>query len=79
MYSRKAWGGNTDPYILTKFITPDEVEGDPTVSLVVFEWSDRDLIGHVTEERNEYGYEEVSGHTVSDVERRLRMGTAARS
>lgn len=60
MYSRKAWGGSTDPYILTKFIKPEKVEGDPTVSLVVFEWADRDLIGHVTEEENEYGFETVS-------------------
>lgn len=59
MYSRKAWGGKTDPYILTKFIKPEKVEGDPTISLVVFEWSDRDLIGHVTSPENEYGFEEV--------------------
>lgn len=60
MYSRKAWGGNTDPYILTKFLKPDKGDGNPTVSLVVFEWSDRDLIGHVLEEKNEYGFETVS-------------------
>jgi len=47
MYSRKAWGGNLDPFILTKFMKPEEIpEGeDPVVSLVVFEWQDKHLIG----------------------------------
>ena len=46
MYSRKAWGGDTDPFILTTF-TEETPEGDedPVVSLVVFEWKDHDLIG----------------------------------
>ena len=46
MYSRKAWGGDTDPFVLTKFIknTPKEDE-DPIVSLVIFEWRDEDLVG----------------------------------
>ena len=46
MYSRKAWGGDTDPFILTKFIksTP-EGNPNPQVSLVVFEWRDEDLVG----------------------------------
>lgn len=35
-----------DPFILTKFIqaTP-EGDGDPIVSLVIFEWKDEDLVG----------------------------------
>jgi hypothetical protein len=46
MYSRKAWGGNVDPFILTKFVTPKLADGeDPVVSLVVFEWKDEELIG----------------------------------
>ena len=47
MYSRSSWGGPVDPFILIKFIPPPDgpQEGDPTVSLVVFEWKDRDLIG----------------------------------
>ena len=47
MYSRKDWGGNIDPFILTKFMKPDNIpEGDdPIVSLVVFEWKDKHLIG----------------------------------
>jgi len=47
MYSRKSWGGNVSPYILVKFLKPAEIpEGeDPVVSMVVFEWTDRPLIG----------------------------------
>jgi hypothetical protein len=47
MYSRKAWGGNVDPFILTKFMKPEDIpEGeDPVISLVVFEWQDKHLIG----------------------------------
>ncbi|KAI5357663.1 hypothetical protein Slin15195_G035400 [Septoria linicola] len=47
MYSRKTWGGNVDPYILVKFVHPDNIpEGqDPIVSLVIFEWRDRPYIG----------------------------------
>ena len=46
MYSRKAWGGDTDPFILTKFIksTP-EGNPNPQVSVVIFEWKDEDLVG----------------------------------
>lgn len=46
MYSRKAWGGDTDPFILVKFIgnTPKGDE-DPVVSLVIFEWRDEDMVG----------------------------------
>jgi len=46
MYSKSAWGGAVDPFILTKFIkiTPEGDE-DPLVSLVVFEWRDEDLVG----------------------------------
>ncbi|KAL1966815.1 hypothetical protein VTN77DRAFT_3780 [Rasamsonia byssochlamydoides] len=48
MYSRKAWGGDVDPFILTKFVkvNPEE-EGDPLVSLVIFEWNDEELIGRI--------------------------------
>lgn len=46
MYSRKSWGGPVDPYILVKFEHPEVPEGqDPIVSLVIFEWADRPLIG----------------------------------
>ncbi|KAL9013946.1 MAG: hypothetical protein Q9173_001383 [Seirophora scorigena] len=46
MYSKKGWGGDTDPFILTTFdkaSTPDDK--DVFVSLVVFEFRDEDLIG----------------------------------
>ncbi|PLN75750.1 lung seven transmembrane receptor-domain-containing protein [Aspergillus taichungensis] len=46
MYSRKAWGGEVDPFILTKFAPAADVgDKDPLVSLVIFEWSDEALIG----------------------------------
>ena len=46
MYSKSAWGGSVDPFILTKFIqTTPEGDEDPIVSLVVFEWKDEDLVG----------------------------------
>lgn len=49
MYSRKAWGGSIDPFILTTFVKPDGLglDGDPLVSLVIFEWGDEDLIGRI--------------------------------
>lgn len=46
MYSRKAWGGDVDPFILTKIFKPDDLgDSDPLVSLLVFEWEDEGLIG----------------------------------
>ncbi len=48
-----------DPFILTHFVKPDNLQGDPLVSLVVFEWADKDLIGHPV---NDQGYGAVSSH-----------------
>lgn len=45
MYSRKAWGGSVDPFILVKFTKSDSAESDPLASLVIFEWNDENLIG----------------------------------
>ena len=47
MYSRRAWGGSVDPFILTKFVKNTEAadDADPIVSLVIFEWRDEELIG----------------------------------
>ncbi|KXS95942.1 hypothetical protein AC578_7984 [Pseudocercospora eumusae] len=47
MYSRKSWGGSIDPFIMVKFIHPENLpdDQDPIVSLVIFEWTDRPLIG----------------------------------
>lgn len=47
MYSRKSWGGSVDPFILTKFVKPDNIpeDQDPVVSLVLFEWRDKDFVG----------------------------------
>lgn len=44
MYSKSAWGGPVDPFILLKFL-PYTGDDDPVVSLVIFEWKDEDLIG----------------------------------
>lgn len=50
MYSRKSWGGSVDPYIMTMFKTykdqgHDDPNTDPIVSVVVFEYSDHNLLG----------------------------------
>lgn len=52
MYSKKDWNGNVDPFILTKFMKPGTIpEGqDPIVSLIVFEWQDKPLIGKPLDE-----------------------------
>lgn len=46
MYSKSAWGGPVDPFILAVFpndtIKADE---DPIVSLIIFEWRDQGFIG----------------------------------
>ncbi|KAK3989527.1 lung seven transmembrane receptor-domain-containing protein [Cladorrhinum sp. PSN332] len=52
MYDKNAWGGPVDPFILVKFTDVGKDQGDdPTVSLLIFEWRDQELIG--TPERNE--------------------------
>lgn len=45
MYSRSAWGGSVDPFILVKFSKADGAQNDPLASLVIFEWKDENLIG----------------------------------
>ena len=47
MYSRKAWGAEVDPFILTKFAKVEDgtTTQDNLVSLVIFEWGDESLIG----------------------------------
>ncbi|KAL1880483.1 hypothetical protein VTK73DRAFT_5870 [Phialemonium thermophilum] len=45
MYSQQAWGGPVDPFILIKFTdVGKDQDGDPIVSLVVFEWRDESLL-----------------------------------
>ena len=44
MYSKKGWGGETDPFILTT-LEKRPSDQDVFVSLVVFEFRDEDLIG----------------------------------
>ncbi|KAF2138716.1 uncharacterized protein K452DRAFT_290370 [Aplosporella prunicola CBS 121167] len=48
MYSKKSWGGQVDPFILVKFVKDNiaiEKGEKPIVSLLIFEWEDRDLLG----------------------------------
>jgi hypothetical protein len=47
MYSKKSWGGQTEPFIMVKFIKNDEYKDveDPTVAVVVWEWKDTYLLG----------------------------------
>ncbi|KAL2134274.1 hypothetical protein VTI74DRAFT_641 [Chaetomium olivicolor] len=46
MYSKKAWGGPVDPFILVKFTGVGKDQGDdPVVSLLIFDWMDWDYIG----------------------------------
>jgi hypothetical protein len=44
MYSKKAWGGSVDPFIQVIF-KQNEDAGDRRVSLVIFEYHDKDLLG----------------------------------
>ena len=49
MYSKSAWGGDTDPFISAAFVKAEPKEGegdpDPIVSVVIFEWRDEELVG----------------------------------
>lgn len=53
MYSRKAWGGSVDPFILVKFHKANNVKGDPKASLIIFEWKDEQLIGEYRNPKDE--------------------------
>lgn len=68
MYSRKSWGGAMDPFILTKFIRPKDLknQADPLVSLVIFEWKDKDLIGVPDEDSNVADAVRVESHTCTE-------------
>ncbi|KAK6834250.1 hypothetical protein PG987_008944 [Apiospora arundinis] len=59
MYDKKAWGGPTDPFILTKFLgDPIEGDADPIVSLVVFEWKDEKFVG-IPKDGDQYNKEYI--------------------
>lgn len=50
MYSKKAWGGAVDPYVMTKFLAYESIGSDtepddPVVAFVIFEWKDEGLLG----------------------------------
>ena len=44
MYSRQAWGGSVEPFILLKFL-PSETKGDPIVAAVIYEYNELSNIG----------------------------------
>lgn len=54
MYSKKAWGGSVDPYILVKFMPDSSIQDDPLASLIIFEWQDEELIGQYPPNADEY-------------------------
>ncbi len=46
MYSRKAWGGAVDPFILVTFPNETiEADSEPVIGLIIYEWQDEPLIG----------------------------------
>lgn len=49
MYSKKAWGGAVDPYIMVKFLEyqpkDSDDKADPLVATIVFDWKDQHKIG----------------------------------
>ncbi|KAF1815429.1 hypothetical protein P152DRAFT_185273 [Eremomyces bilateralis CBS 781.70] len=46
MYSKSSWSGAVDPFVLVKFIPPEEGSIENLlISLVLFEWKDKPLIG----------------------------------
>jgi len=44
MYSKTQWGGAIDPFILVTFVK-DDSPPDRTVSLIIFEYRDKNLLG----------------------------------
>ena len=50
MYSRKSWGGDTDPYVMATFRGyqkqgEDDPNKDPLLGTVIFEYSDERFLG----------------------------------
>jgi len=48
MYSKKSWGGSVDPFIQVMF-KQNPNAGDEPVSLVIFEYNDKELLGYAPE------------------------------
>lgn len=80
MYSRKAWGGDVDPFILTKFVRDgDAGDSDPLVSLVIFEWSDEALIGRtVSDDADVYFFDHVWRYLPANKHHRRRKPFATK-
>lgn len=48
MYSKQAWGGSVEPYIMARFdkaAIRDDDPSDPTVAIAIFNWKDVNQIG----------------------------------
>ncbi|KAI5300986.1 hypothetical protein KEM56_002059, partial [Ascosphaera pollenicola] len=53
VYGKKSWWGSIDPHISVTFDKKSQKEGeDPLVSLLIFEWKDRHLIGRWPSDSN---------------------------
>lgn len=70
MYSRKAWGGSVDPFILVKFSKANAQTSDPLASLVIFEWTDEELIGQYPTEDAEVCFSRADDATSQAVLRK---------
>jgi hypothetical protein len=63
MYSKKAWGGSVDPFIQVMFQRQEDA-GDKTVSLVIFEYMDKNLLGKpVPKSPDEVRFSKRDGYT----------------
>jgi hypothetical protein len=52
MYSKKSWGGSVDPFIQVMFKQNTEAKDEP-VSLVIFEYHDKNLLGKAIPDSDE--------------------------
>lgn len=82
MYSRKAWGGSVEPFILARFLryqsTGDDAVSDPTLAFIIFEWQDEALIGIPSrDDPDEVGYSARNGYKNSADTMEYRDNTSA--
>ena len=71
MYSKKAWGGDVEPYIMARFdhaAVRDDEDTDPVVAVAIFNWNDVNYIGSSAPEApDKVGIQYVwHGYTYSD-------------
>lgn len=56
MYSKPSWSGPVDPYISIKLLNNKDANKDELVSLIIFEWKDKPLIGVINEQTGEQDF-----------------------